>query len=71
MYGAFSLAFEGASGSTQNEIQSVFHFIKDDGIRRKAIQEILLEINRQDKKIHHPVCKCPMGTEGFFNPREF
>ncbi len=45
---AFAIAFEGARGSTADEIQSVFHFPKDDGIRREGFAEIITGINSGD-----------------------
>ena len=47
---AFAMVFEGAKGKTREEIRSVFHFLKDDKNRRESTQEILLELNKPDKK---------------------
>ncbi|MDD1675374.1 MAG: serpin family protein [Methanomicrobiales archaeon] len=45
---AFAIAYEGARGSTADEIQSVFHFPKDDGIRREEFAELISGINNGD-----------------------
>jgi serpin B len=42
---AFSIVYEGAKGTTRDEIQSVFHFIKDDQIRRNSTYTMLSELN--------------------------
>jgi len=47
---ALAMTYEGARGKTAEEIQSVFHFPKDDKIRRPAFAKIYNEINKKDKK---------------------
>jgi serpin B len=42
---AFSMVYEGARGSTSDEIQSVFHFIQDDTTRREYVKAINSELN--------------------------
>ena len=42
---AFSMVYEGASGNTRDEIQSVFGFIQDDTIRRNNIKSIDSQLN--------------------------
>ena len=37
---AFSMVYEGASGATKDEMQSVFGFVQDDNTRRNQIQQI-------------------------------
>ena len=46
---AFSILYEGVRGTTQDEIQSVFHFIKDDQTRRNYTHTILSELNKPDQ----------------------
>lgn len=46
---AFSIVYEGARGTTQDEIRSVFHFIKDDQTRRNYTHAILSELNKPDQ----------------------
>ncbi len=46
---ALAMAYEGARGKTQEEIQAVFHFPIDDNVRRNAFTEIYNEINKKDK----------------------
>ena len=43
---AFSILYEGARGTTQDEIQSVFHFIKDDKTRRDYSHQIISDLNK-------------------------
>ncbi len=47
---AFSMVYEGARGQTAEEIQQVFHFPKDDNIRRPNFASIYNDINREDRK---------------------
>ncbi|MFH0827395.1 MAG: serpin family protein [Candidatus Omnitrophota bacterium] len=47
---ALAMAYEGAEGTTADEIQAVFHFPKDDSLRREEFQRINNRINRKDKK---------------------
>jgi len=44
---ALAMVVEGARGSTAQEIQSVFHFPKEDDARRTGIQAIYNRINRE------------------------
>lgn len=46
---AFSILYEGARGTTQNEIQSVFHFIKEDKTRRDYAHQIISDLNKPSK----------------------
>jgi serpin B len=46
---AFSILYEGTRGTTQEEIQSVFHFIKDDQTRRDYSNQIISELNEPSK----------------------
>jgi serpin B len=46
---ALAMAYEGARGKTQEEIQAVFHFPIDDNARRNAFAEIYYEINKKDE----------------------
>jgi len=43
---AFSILYEGARGTTQDEIQSVFHFIKEDQTRRDHANQIISDLNK-------------------------
>ncbi len=43
---AFSILYEGARGTTQDEIQSVFHFIKEDQTRRDYAHQIISDLNK-------------------------
>ncbi|MCL5773261.1 MAG: serpin family protein [Firmicutes bacterium] len=47
---ALVMTYEGARGKTAQEMQSVLHFPKDDGIRRASFKEINDRINKKDKK---------------------
>ena len=42
---AFSMMYEGARGTTSDEIESVFHFIQDDTTRKNYVKQINSEIN--------------------------
>ena len=43
---ALAITYEGARGTTAEEIRSVFHFPKDDAIRRGGFQELYRGINQ-------------------------
>ena len=43
---AFSILYEGTRGTTQDEIQSVFHYIKDDQTRRNYSHQIISDLNK-------------------------
>ncbi len=47
---AVAMAYEGARGETAEQIQSVFHFPKDDSLRREAFVKVNNFINKKDKK---------------------
>ena len=47
---ALAMTYEGARGKTADEIQSVFHFPKDDSQRRESFLRINNQINKKDKK---------------------
>lgn len=47
---AIAMTYEGAKGKTADEILSVFHFPKDDFLRRKSFRKLNGEINKKDKK---------------------
>jgi len=47
---AMAMTYEGAKGKTAEEIQSVFHFPKDDSLRRGSFLEVNSQINKKDKK---------------------
>jgi serpin B len=47
---ALAMTYEGARGQTADEIQSVFHFPKDDSLRRESFLKIYEQINKKDKK---------------------
>ena len=47
---AMAMTYEGARGKTADEIQSVFHFPKDDSLRRESFLNINNQINKKDKK---------------------
>ena len=42
---AFSMAYEGARGTTSDEMESVFHFIQDDISRKNYVSRINSELN--------------------------
>ncbi len=44
------MTYEGARGKTADEIQSVFHFPKEDSLRRESFLKINDVINKKDKK---------------------
>jgi len=43
---AFSILYEGARGTTQDEIKSVFHFASDDQTRRDYSHQIISDLNK-------------------------
>lgn len=47
---AIAMTYEGARGKTADEIRSVFHFPKDDSLRRESFLKINDLINKKDKK---------------------
>jgi serpin B len=47
---AIAMTYEGAKGKTAEEIQSVFHFPKDDSLRSESFLTINDQINKKDKK---------------------
>ncbi len=47
---AIAMTYEGARGKTADEIQSVFHFPKEDALRRESFLKINNLMNRKDKK---------------------
>ena len=47
---AMAMTYEGARGKTAEEIQSVFHYPKEDSLRRESFLEINGQINKKDKK---------------------
>ncbi len=46
---ALAMIYEGAKGQTAKEIQSVFHFPKDDSVRRSGYANLYNKINKEDK----------------------
>jgi len=46
---AFSIVYEGARSTTQDEIQSVFHFIKDEQARRNSAYTLISELNKPEQ----------------------
>ncbi|WP_394352660.1 serpin family protein, partial [Candidatus Nitrosotalea sp. FS] len=42
---AFSMIYEGARGTTSDEMESVFHFVQDDISRKNGISRINSELN--------------------------
>lgn len=46
---AFSILFEGARDTTQDEIHSVFHFSNDDKTRRDIAHQIISDLNKPSK----------------------
>ena len=49
---AIAMTYEGARGKTADEIQSVFHFPKDDVLRRESFLKINNLMNKKDKKYY-------------------
>lgn len=47
---ALAMTYEGARGKTADEMQEVFHFPKDDVIRRDSFLQMNNRINKKDKK---------------------
>jgi len=47
---ALAMTYEGAKGKTADEIQSVFHFPKDDSQRRDLFSRVINQINKKGKK---------------------
>lgn len=47
---ALAMVYEGASGQTAKEIQSVFHFNEDSNIRRQNFVAIYNQLNKKDAK---------------------
>lgn len=47
---ALAMTYEGARGKTADEIQSVFHFPKDESARKESFLKIYNQINKKDKK---------------------
>jgi len=47
---ALAMTYEGARGKTADEIQSVFHFPKDDATRRSSVAAIYNGLNKKDAK---------------------
>lgn len=47
---ALAMTYEGARGTTAEEMQSVFHFPQDNTTRRTGFEEIYNEISRKDKE---------------------
>ena len=47
---ALAMTYEGARGKTAEEMQAVFHFPKDDALRRNSFLEIYNGINKGNKK---------------------
>ncbi|MFA5397243.1 MAG: serpin family protein [Methanogenium sp.] len=45
---ALALTYEGAKGTTADEISSVFHFPKNDTVRQNGYQGLLASLNRPD-----------------------
>lgn len=43
---AFSMLYEGAQGTTRDELQAVFHYAKDDAERRSIAKSALSELNK-------------------------
>jgi len=43
---AFSILYEGARGTTQDEIHSVFHFVRDDQARRDYAHQTISDLNK-------------------------
>jgi len=50
IFTTMAMAYEGASGQTANEIQSVFYFPKNNNDRRSAIAQIHQRLNRPKKE---------------------
>ncbi|MFA5411475.1 MAG: serpin family protein [Candidatus Omnitrophota bacterium] len=47
---ALAMTYEGAKGKTAEEMQAVFHFPKDNFLRRESFLEIYKRLNKPDKK---------------------
>jgi len=47
---AFSMIYEGARGTTSDEMESVFHFIQDDASRKNYVSEINSEFNNPSQQ---------------------
>jgi len=47
---ALAMTYEGAKGKTAEEIQSVFHFPKDDSVRRNSFLAINNQINKEHEQ---------------------
>lgn len=47
---AFSMIYEGAHGNTSNEMESVFHFIKDGPVRKNYIKQTNAELDNPSQQ---------------------
>jgi serpin B len=47
---AFSMVYEGARGTTADEMESVFHFIQDDTARKNYVNQINSELNNPSQQ---------------------
>lgn len=47
---ALAMTYEGAKGTTAEEMQAVFHFPQDATLRRESYLELYRKINKKDKK---------------------
>jgi len=62
---ALAMTFEGARGKTADEMQSVFHFPKDEALRRNSFQQIYNEINKEDKPYMLKTANALWAQEGY------
>ena len=61
----FSMAYEGAEGKTADEIQTVFHFTKNDTIRRSSFARIYNILNRKNKNYSLNTANAFWGQKGY------
>ena len=62
---ALAMTYEGARGETADEIQTVFHFPKDNSVLRESFLKIYDQINKKDKKYQLHTANALWAQKGY------
>lgn len=60
-----AMAYEGAKGKTADEIQAVFHFPKDEALRRESFLTVNKQFNKKDKKYELHTANALWAQKGY------
>lgn len=68
---ALTMAYEGARNATADEIQSVFHFPKDDSVRRSSVAAVYNQLTKKDAKYKLHIANALWAQEDYQLLNEF